>query len=235
VFGAAHKLKIFLADDHPIFRDGLKLLVSIQPDMEVSGEAGDSCALVQSAKAWRFDVAVVDVSMPVDGGAMAAKLLKRDCPDVKVLALSAHEEREHVDEMLAAGAIGYVGKRAPASELLYAIRRVALGETYLDPRLGQSSEGDALAEAACVLLSEREASVLRLVACGYAMKEIASSLNVSVRTVETYRERAMHKAALRSRADVVRYASERGWLAGSHPDFATASCPGSPRHTRARP
>jgi DNA-binding NarL/FixJ family response regulator len=234
--GSRHpKLRILLADDHPIVRDGLRLLVDAQPDMEVTGEAGDSRALLQSARARRPDVAVVDVAMPVAGGAKAAEALRRGCAEVKVLALSAHEEREHVDEMLAAGASGYVGKRAAPEELLEAIRRVALGETYLDPALGLAPPLETrVPDPASAPLSEREEGVLRLVASGYAMKEIASSLNVSVRTVETYRERGMQKAALRSRADLVRFAARRGWLAAALAGPVAAACPGPPRHTRDR-
>jgi DNA-binding NarL/FixJ family response regulator len=233
--GSAHpKLRILLADDHPIVRDGLRLLVGMQADMEVSGEAGDSASLLRSAKACRPDVALVDVEMPLEGGARAAERLRRDCPSVKVLALSAHEERGYVDEMLDAGARGYVGKRAGAEELLDAIRRVAHGETYVDPTIG-GGEGSPPRGAD---LSQREERVLRLVAGGYAMKEIASSLSLSVRTIETYRERAMDKAGLRSRADVVRFAASLGWLSAAHPSLAGApgaACPGDPRHTRSRP
>jgi DNA-binding NarL/FixJ family response regulator len=219
------KLKVLLADDHPIVRDGLRLLINAQPDMEVGGEAPDSTALVRTAEACRPDVAIIDVAMPVDGGAKATEHLLRNCPDVKVLALSAHEESSYVDEMLAAGASGYVGKRAAPGELLLAIRRVAAGDSYLDPGIHRTSRAD---------LSTREESVLRLVARGYVMKEIAAALNVTVRTVETYRERAMEKAMLRSRADVVRFAAERGWLTAWAPNVAPAS-PGDPRHTRTPP
>jgi DNA-binding NarL/FixJ family response regulator len=232
----APKLRIFVADDHAVVRDGLRLLVNSQHDMEVSGDAGDSTTLVRSAKVCSPDVAVIDVAIPVEGGAKAAEQLKRDCPEVKVLALSAHEEREYVDEMLAAGARGYVGKRAPAAELLQAIRRVAIGETYIDPaiyRVGPKVPESERKERGTTHLSVREEGVLRLVARGYAMKDIASSLNLSVRTVETYRARAMEKATLRSRADVVRFAAECGWLTrGVTP---TEACPGDPRLTRGRP
>jgi DNA-binding NarL/FixJ family response regulator len=230
------KLKILLADDHPIVRDGLKLLLSTQPDMEVTGEAADSVALLRIAKSRRPDVAIVDVAMPLEGGAKGTELLKRDCPDVKVLALSAHEEREYVDEMLAAGASGYIGKRAAPEQLLEALRRVALGETVLDPALGRMPESAVFPVGTAAPLSEREEGVLRLVASGYAMKEIACSMKVSVRTVETYRARAMDKATLRSRADVVRFAIDRGWLTERSPaGLVEAACPGSPRQTRTRP
>jgi DNA-binding NarL/FixJ family response regulator len=212
------KLRIFLADDHPIVRDGLRALVNGQRDMEVVGEAGDGANIVDSVRACGAQVVVMDVAMPGVGGAKGTEDLRLAGLDVKVLAVSAHEDRGYVEQMLAAGAAGYVVKRAAADDLIRAIRSVARGGTYIDPSIagmlvaGRVRGGPHAKPGAT--LSDREAEVLRLVARGHPLKEIASSLEVSVRTIETYRARAMEKAGLQSRADVVRFAAERGWLTG---------------------
>jgi len=212
------KLRIFLVDDHRVVRDGLRALIDAEPDMEIAGEAGDgTSSLIDAIAASEPDVVVMDVMMPHVGGAKATEDLRRARSGTKVVALSAHEGRGYVEQMLAAGATGYVLKRAAAEELIRAIRCVADGGTYIDPSVaGALVTGLVHTRAAegpsSVKLSERETEVLRLIARGYPLKEIAATLDVSVRTVETYRARAMEKTALRNRADVVRYAAERGWL-----------------------
>ncbi|WP_437963124.1 response regulator transcription factor [Sorangium sp. So ce260] len=213
------KLRIFVADDHPIFRSGLRSYLDAQPDMEVVGEASDGADAVQRVLDLRPDVAVVDVSMPGMSGARATEQLRRDCPAVKVLALSAHEDRGYVQQLLAAGAAGYVVKRAAAEELARAIRVVAAGKTYLDPDIAgplvasrvRSPAGGPVAAAE---LSDREAEVLKQIARGHAVKQIAANLDLGVRTVETYKARGMEKLGLKTRAEVVRYALQQGWLAG---------------------
>ncbi|WP_437805142.1 response regulator transcription factor [Sorangium sp. So ce1078] len=214
-----NKLRIFLADDHPIFRSGLRSHLAAQPDMEVVGEASDGAAAVQAVLDLRPDVAVVDVSMPVVSGAKFTEQVRRDCPAVKVLALSAHENQGYVQQMLAAGAAGYVVKRAVAEELVRAIRVVAAGKTYLDPDVAGpllASRSRALAggPAAAAELSDREAEVLKQIARGHAVKQIAADLDLGVRTIETYKARGMEKLGLKTRAEVVRYALHRGWLTG---------------------
>lgn len=214
------KLRVFLADDHPVVRAGLKSLIDAQPDMAVVGEAGDGAETVRGVLELRPDVAVVDVSMPRVGGAEATERIRRDCPAVKVLALTAYEDKAYAQLLLRAGASGYVLKRTAAEDLVRAVRTVADGGTYIDPGVaGQfvsvlARPSAAGAAVAAVDLSEREAEVLRLIAQGHAIKKIAASLDVSVRTVETYKARAQEKLALKSRADIVRYAIQRGWLRG---------------------
>ncbi|QDV39590.1 response regulator transcription factor [Tautonia plasticadhaerens] len=213
------KLRVFLADDHPVVRGGLRALIDAQPDMEVVGEAADGEAAVLGVLDTGPDVAVLDVSMPEVSGAEATARIRRDRPAVRVLALSAHEDIGYVRQVLAAGASGYVVKRAAAEDLVRAIRRVAAGETYLDPAIAGALvvglvRAPAGGPAAGAELSEREAEVLRRVALGHPLKQVAADLDVGVRTVETYKARAMEKLGLRTRADVVRYAAMRGWLAG---------------------
>ena len=212
------KLKIFLADDHKVMRDGLKVLINAQADMEVIGEAGDGLAAWRQAKESAPDVVVMDVSMPQMGGARATERIKLECPQVKVIALSAHEDRSYVSQLLEAGASGYMLKVAASEDLINAIRVVAAGGIYLDPavadkilesyRRGKSPKG----ESQGVRLAQREEEVLRLIAEGYINKEIAARLSISVKTVETHKARAMEKLGLRSRAAIVRYALDQGWL-----------------------
>lgn len=212
-----NKIRVLLADDHAIVREGLKSLVNSQPDMEVIGEAPDGLAAVGMTSELDPDVAVVDVSMPGLNGAQVTTKLREACPDRKVLVLTVHEDKGYLRLLLEAGASGYVLKRAAASELVQAIRAVAGGGTYLDPALASSVVDDfvrpgAEREVPAVELSEREGEVVRLIALGYSNKEIAAQLKLSVKTVETYKTRSMEKLHIRSRVDIVRYAAKRGWL-----------------------
>lgn len=212
------KLRIFLAEDHSVVREGLKLLVNAQPDMEVIGEAGDGRTALREAIELRPDVIVMDISMPELNGDRATQELKQTLPEVKVLALSVHEDKSYLRQLLKAGASGYVLKRAAAEELINAIRIVAEGGVYLDPSLaGKVVSGfvqNPFKEHSTreSTLSLREYEVLRMIAQGYSNKEIAAQLDISVKTVETYKSRAMDKTGLQSRADIVRYAIQRGWL-----------------------
>ncbi len=212
------KLRIVVADDHQIVREGLKTLINAQPDMEVVGEAEDGRAAWVLAKRLQPDVVLMDVSMPEMNGAEATARLLKDCPQVKVLALTVYEDKGYLQQLLKAGAAGYVLKRAVMEELVRAVRTVAGGGSYVDPTLAgrvvssyirQDTGGGKQPVAE---LSEREEQVLRLAAWGYSNKEIAAKLQISVKTVETYKVRLMEKLDLRSRADIVRYALHQGWL-----------------------
>ena len=214
-------LRVVLADDHAVVREGLKALVNAQPDMRVVGEAADGEAAWRAAKELLPDVLVIDLSMPVMGGADATERVRRDCPSVKVLALTVHEEQLYLTQLLRAGASGYVLKRAAALELVRAVRSVASGGTYVDPSLtGALVAGYLDAEHAAEqpehdALSAREREVLLRIARGFSNKEIAAELGLSVKTVETYKARMAEKLGLRSRVDIVRYAAQRGWLEDS--------------------
>jgi DNA-binding NarL/FixJ family response regulator len=212
------KLRIFLADDHAVVRAGLKSLVNAQPDMEVIGEAADGRMAWEQARDCQPDIVVMDLSMPQLNGAQATARLKQACPKVKVLALTVHADKGYVQQLFQAGASGYVLKLTVAEELIHAIRIVATGGIYLDPTVArkivsdytrQPASGDALWGSQ---LSERETEVLCLIAKGYSNKEIAAHLDLSVKTVETYKARLMEKLELRSRVDIVRYALRQGWL-----------------------
>jgi DNA-binding NarL/FixJ family response regulator len=214
----ANKLRVYLADDHAVVRAGLKALINAEPQMEVSGEAGDGRTACQEVQELQPDVVVMDVSMPQMNGAQATAQLKQVCPSVKVLALTVHEDKGYLRLLLEAGASGYMLKRAAAEELIHAIRTVAAGGVYLDPALAGKVVGSFVRPPAgrgapeSGDLSDREAEVVRLIAAGHSNKEIASRLGLSVKTVETYKARSMEKLGLDSRADLVRYAVQRGWL-----------------------
>jgi DNA-binding NarL/FixJ family response regulator len=214
------ELRIFLADDHAVVREGLKALINSQPDMQVIGEAEDGRAACQRARDLQPDIVILDVSMPHLNGAQAAEQLKRVCPNAKVLALTVHEDTGYLRQLLKAGAAGYVLKRSAAEELIHAIRIVAAGGIYLDPNLAgkvvdrfvrKPSTNTALQGSD---LSDRETEVLRLMAQGYSNKEIAAQLNISIKTVETYKARSMEKLGLHSRVEIVRYGLQQGWLDG---------------------
>ncbi|HEX8353571.1 MAG TPA: response regulator transcription factor [Pyrinomonadaceae bacterium] len=213
------KLRVFLADDHMVVREGLKSLVNAQPDMHVVGEADNGVAAWREACRIKPDVVVMDVSMPDMTGAEATERIGRDCPQVRVLALTVYEDRSYLRQMLDAGASGYVLKRAVTDELVRAIRTVAAGGSYVDPTLAGglvsgyfNHQDTAEGRAPAGELSEREGQVLRLIAWGYSNKEIGWKLNISAKTVDTYKVRLMEKLNLRSRTDIVRYALRQGLL-----------------------
>lgn len=201
-------LRIVLADDHAVVRTGLRALIDMPTGPTVVGEVADGSAAVASALELTPDVLVLDVSMPGSGGAEVAERVRQEQPGVRVVALSAHEDREYVQRMLAAGASGYVLKRSAADDLVRAVRTVAAGGTYLDPGVAAAAGGSPTAAE----LSDRETEVVRQIARGYSNKEIAAKLGVSVKTIETYKARSLEKLGLHSRVELVRYAAHRGWL-----------------------
>ena len=210
-------LRVLLADDHAVVREGLKALLMAQPDIEVVGEAADGQAAWMMAAELHPDVVVMDISMPEMGGAAATKLIRRDCPGTRVLALTVHEIDGYLRQLLEAGASGYVLKRAAAEELVHAIRAVASGGIYLDPKMAGQVVGDFVGPGSVDIategvLTERESEVVRLLAKGHINREIADKLSLSIKTVEVHKSRALEKLGLRSRADLVQFALTRGWL-----------------------
>lgn len=213
-----NKLRVLLAEDHKMVRDGLKLLVNSQPDMETVGVAANGHVAVRLAQELLPDVVVMDVSMPELNGLQATKMLKQKCPRVKVLTLTRHTDDGYLQQLLQAGANGYVLKQSESAELLRAIRAVAGGQAYLDPAITEKAvtqlRGGSPTRGASpsATLSRREAEVLRLIARGYINKEVAARLNLSVKTVEAHRSHGMEKLGMKSRVDIVRYAMLQGWL-----------------------
>ncbi len=234
----AAKLRILLADDHAVVREGLKMLVNNQSDMEVIAEAANGRAAEQKAQQFRPDIVVMDISMPLVSGPSATRQIKQNAPSAKILALSVHEDKSYLREMLDAGASGYVLKRSAADDLIRAIRTVASGGVYLDPALAvrvlsdlarkPQATGALRVEGIGGDLSEREADVLRRIAQGYSNKEIAAQLNLSVKTVETYKARSMEKLSLDSRVDIVRYAVQQGWLNEGNNNGVTGTLESAP-------
>jgi DNA-binding NarL/FixJ family response regulator len=210
-------VRILLVDDHPVMRAGVKTLLNGESDLEVIAEAGDGLDAVSLARSVLPDVVVMDVSLPHLGGAEATKRILAAEPSLRVLALSAHEEAAFARLLLDAGAAGYALKRSACDELVRAVRVVAAGGTYVDPSLAGALVGAGPRRHSpngipAVSLSEREAEVIRLIAEGHTSKEMAQTLGLSPRTLETYKARAMSKLNLRTRAELIRYALRSGWL-----------------------
>jgi DNA-binding NarL/FixJ family response regulator len=213
------KLRIVLADDHAVVRAGLELLINAQTDMGVIGHAEGGWEAVRLVQDCRPDIIVMDVSMPDFGGTEATAQIRRECAQVRVLALTRHDDPEYLRRLLHAGAAGYVVKKTAADELINAIRIVADGGTYIDPRLVGELEEHTDERLISVeanrlrgQLTEREAAVLRLIAWGWSNKEIAAQLGISVKTVEFHKANSVEKLHLHSRTDIVRYALTQGWL-----------------------
>jgi DNA-binding NarL/FixJ family response regulator len=212
------KLKILLADDHKMVREGLRVLLDGQPAMQVVGEAANGQEVLQKAADLKPDVVVMDLSMPELNGLQATECLQARHPKIKVVVLTAHEDESYLGQLCKAGASAYVLKRSAGDDLVQAITKVARGEVYFEPSLAsralarQMNGSLAKREIAGADLSDREKEVLRLLAWGYSNKEVADELNVSVKTVETYRTRIAEKLGLRSRVQLVQYALRQGWL-----------------------
>lgn len=214
----ADKLRIILAEDHETVRAGIKLLVNSQTDMEVIGEASNGSEAIKQSQKLLPDVLVMDISMPELNGLKATKKLKQLCPQVKVLTLTRHTDDSYLQQLIKAGASGYILKQSAPDELLRAVRAVASGEGYLDTALTKKVLGDyvnrsnALRGENKTEMTNRESEVLRLIARGYSNKEIGERMNISVKTVEAHKANAMKKTDMRSRIDIVRYAILQGWM-----------------------
>jgi DNA-binding NarL/FixJ family response regulator len=209
--------RVFLVDDHKIMRQGLKSLLAREPDMEVVGEAEDGRLAIDQAREARPDVVLMDISMPGLNGIDATRRLVENAPGLKIVALSAHSDRNMVREILKAGAMGYVVKDSAVEELMQAVRTAIGGRVYLSPRVaGLVVEGfveeRGLGGPSGVFnrLTAREREVLQLMAEGKATKEVARALSVSVKTAETHRRAIMQKLDLHSVAELTKYAVREG-------------------------
>jgi two-component system, NarL family, response regulator NreC len=209
-------VRILLADDHKMFRDGLRALLSSRPDLEVVGEAEDGLATLELAMRLRPDIVILDLAMPRLHGIEVVRRLAADLPQARVIILSMHSDRRFVVESLRAGAAAYVLKEAGFSELAEVIDDVRAGRLYLSPavaeqvirdyvRLAEAEDGSALA-----VLSGREREVMQLIAGGQSTKEIAGELHVSVKTIESHRKQIMDKLGLHSVAELTKYAIREG-------------------------
>lgn len=216
-----YKIRVLIVDDHAIVRAGLRLLISGQEDMTVVGEAGSTQDGIDAAERLSPDVALIDLSLPGEGGIEAIRRLRRTRPRVRTVALTMHDDPAYLRSVLSAGGSGYVVKRAADSELLAAIRAVREGKSFVSPMVAEAEAQEALAgpqlseaaETALARLSARERQVLVLLAHGHTHSEMAEQLGISVKTVETHRARLSEKLGLKSRSDLVRLAIDAGLLA----------------------
>lgn len=211
-------IRVLIADDHAVLRAGLRMLLEVQRDMAVAGEAGDGAGALQQARELQPDVILMDLTMPGMPSGDAIRQVLRASPKSRVLVLTMHDDPAYLASAMAAGAAGYVVKKVADSELLSAIRAVHAGRTFVD--LTQSLDtpsrtvGTGRPESARPKdLSRREREVLRLLAQGYSNQQIATRINVSVKTVETHRTRLSEKLGLKGRAELYRFAVESGILA----------------------
>lgn len=213
------RTRILIADDHALLRAGLRMLLDAQRDMRVVGEAADAAGTVRLARETDADVLLLDLAMPGAAGTSVVEQVVNERSQLKVLVLTMHDDPTYARAALNAGAVGYVVKKAADTELLSAIRATRGGRTFVDVTAAGRTARDLLGRGRGrgharpgASLSKREAQVLELLARGHTNREIAESIGVGVKTVETYRSRATQKIGARSRADIVRYALEAGLL-----------------------
>ncbi|MFH1057394.1 MAG: response regulator transcription factor [Pseudomonadota bacterium] len=216
----SEKIRVLIADDHAIVREGALRLLNAQPDMEVVGEASDGREVLAKAMEIKPDVLVLDISMPGLTGLDLVPMLRQSLPETQIAVLSVHNKQAFVQQILHSGALAYVLKTSPTSDLLAAIRAVHQGEYYLSGKVRAEVIGsylrqplDDAAAAGYARLSEREQQVFRLVAKGHTNREIADILFLSPRTVEKYRAQAMAKLDLKDLVEVIHYAIQHGLVA----------------------
>jgi two-component system, NarL family, response regulator NreC len=209
--GGSKKIRILLCDDHTLFREGIRAILSSDPSLEIAGEAEDGKRAVEEALRILPDVILMDVSMPALIGYEAIRQILRSEPKMKILVLTMYEEEEIIRRCLKAGASGYLVKDAPAAHLLEAVHRVHEGGQYLSPRVlkkvvTEYTEDTSLPGTRYDTLSDREREVLKLLAEGYSVKEIAAKLNLSVKTAEAHKYNLMRKLDLHDRTGLIKYA-----------------------------
>lgn len=215
------RIRVLLVDDHAVLRDGLRLYLSMQPDIEVVGEAADGDEALAKVEALKPEVVLMDVAMPRLNGIEATLRIRRQWPDGRVLVLSQHNRREYVQHLLQAGASGYVLKKAGGAEVAAAVRAVRDGHVYLGVEVADMivedyverlARPDVQGGDAYSLLTDREREVLVLVAEGRSTREIAEALSVSTKTVDTHRAAIAHKLGLHSQAELIKYAIREGLI-----------------------
>ncbi len=213
------KTKVLIADDHAIVREGVRMILAKEPDIEVVGEAEDGRQALDLVEQRRPNVVVMDISMPGMGGIEATKKVKEQHPGVNVLALTMHEDETYVFQLLRAGASGYVLKRAAAQDLVQAVRAAAKGEAFLYPSVARKVVEDYLKRVEAGEererydgLTEREREILTLIAQGLSNQQIAEKLYISIKTVQTHRAHVLEKLGLHDRTELVRYAIRKGLI-----------------------
>ncbi len=209
------KIRILLADDHTILREGIRSLIEDEPDMEVVGEAEDGLSVVKLADTLRPDLILMDLAMPLLNGLEATRQIRKNNPHAKILILTMHENEEYIRQVLAAGAMGYILKDAAARELLGAIRSIHKGEVVLSPAITRLIVtdylrwGDLATQDSSDGLTDRERQILQMIAEGYTNKQIADILSISVKTVQAHRLNLMKKLELHDRGELIKYAIQK--------------------------
>lgn len=213
------KIKVLLADDHPVFLSGLKSILVKEEQLEVIGEVNTGEDAVREALNKQPDIVIMDVNMPILDGIEATKKINQSCSSIKILILTMYSDEAYLKEALRIGASGYVLKKAVDTELLAAIKTVLRGENYIYPTLipslyQPSNKQEEVLDSKINqdILSQREEEVLRLIALGYTHQEIADTLYISIKTVDTYKARIMSKLNLNKRSDIVRFALKRNLI-----------------------
>lgn len=214
-----NQIKILIAEDHRTVRDGLKLIINAEADMTVIGEAANGREAITLAQELMPDVVLMDVSMPELNGLIATAKLKRTHPNIKILTLTRHTDNAYLQELLQAGVNGYILKQSPASELIRAIRAVAVGGNYLDSGITEkifanyNEQGQKLrGEIRGKKLTERESEILRYIALGYSHLEIGDKMDISIKTVEAHKANTLKKLEIKTRREIMSYAILQGWL-----------------------
>ena len=214
-----NKIKVLVADDHTILREGVRILLEAQPDIEVVGEAADGQEAVAKVSELQPNVVLIDIAMPVLNGLEATRIIKRDYPQIHVIGLTMYESDEYFFQLLNAGASGYVLKKAASADLLAAIRAVHAGDVFLYPSVARRLVSDYLTRVKSGEeknsydgLTAREREVLKMIVEGHTNQAIADKLVISPSTVQTHRTRIMQRLNLHSRAELIQYARRKGLL-----------------------
>ena len=212
-----NQIRVLVVDDHTIVREGVRMLLSAQPGIEVIGEAANGLEAVHKTRELKPDVVVMDIAMPGMSGLEATEVIKQSNPEVQVLALTVHESEEYFFRLLSAGGSGYVLKGAGSADLISAVQAVARGDVFLSPTVAKKLVGDYLTRVRSGEeqdsyggLTPREQEVLKLLAEGNTAREIADQLVLSISTVQTHRSHIMRKLDLHNRAELIKYAIRRG-------------------------
>ncbi len=209
-------IRVLLVDDHALFRDGIRTLLSAEPDIEIAGEAANATEAVELANQRRPDIILMDIGMPGPGSFEAARLIRKERPEIRIVFLSMYDDEEYVSECVRIGANGYILKESPAAQLLMAIREVHRGGSYLSPRLLSRLVDDirvlgrpSMQQPRFDALTKRELEVLKMLAEGASVKEIASEFNLSVKTIEAHKFNLMRKLGIHNKAQLVQYAIQK--------------------------